>query len=117
MDRDEWLKQRDSWPLWHVVTGQGRTILAVYGEALLADSQETARRVGVETGFPARVEHIRYPERPKLGAFDWEPLAFCDERSPEGTRCACPLYHDGVTHEDEHGLTWPVYGSEGVRSV
>lgn len=51
---------------WHVVTSQGRTILGVFGSALLADAQECARRVERQTGFPAHVNQVN-GERPSVG--------------------------------------------------
>jgi len=51
---------------WHVVTAQGGIILGVFGEALLSDAQECARKVARETGFYSYVNQVR-GRRPCVG--------------------------------------------------
>ena len=56
---------------WYVVTSQGRTILGVFGSALLAEAQECARKVERQTGFHAFVSRVSgnsSSDRPSVGS-------------------------------------------------
>ncbi len=53
-------------PTWHVVTSEGRIVLGVFGEALLSEAQECARKAQRKTGLPTFVEQVR-GERPHVG--------------------------------------------------
>lgn len=51
---------------WHIVIGQTPTILGVFGEALLGEAQECARKIERETSFPAYVVQVK-GKRPRVG--------------------------------------------------
>lgn len=51
---------------WHVVSNEVGTILGVYGEALLSEAQESARRISYESGCRTYLHHV-FCDRPHVG--------------------------------------------------
>lgn len=67
MDKElQQLRRKNHVYTWHIVTSQGGIVLGVFGSALLSEAQECARRVGVDTGFPAWVFQV-HGDKPHVG--------------------------------------------------
>lgn len=96
---------------WHVVTSQGRVVLAVYGSALAKEATDQAEKIEGQTGFPAWVETV-VGERPAVG----EVLPERRERKSKKKRTLTPEQEKKLIPEVE-GATRKVRAAIKIERV
>ena len=61
------MSKRKSYGTYYVLSNSEGTILAVYGNALLSEAQEQARKIEHATGLGVYLHHVSMYGRPHIG--------------------------------------------------